>query len=164
MEIGKRLNPRYIFIGLYVVAFLIYIVVGLQPAEAVNYQISANLIIPSIDLQSDVTKVKLENHELKTPDKIVGSYSSAENKTLLIGHSSTVFGDLDNTNIGDEIIYDNNRYVINDKYITEKNQIIMSDLLKASDIDTIVIMTCAGEDLGGGDATHRLILIAKAEL
>ena len=36
----------------------------------------------------------------------------------------------------------------------------MPKLLSASNEKTIVIMTCAGEDLGKGDATHRLILTA----
>ncbi|MBQ3473824.1 sortase [Candidatus Saccharibacteria bacterium] len=161
MEIGKRLNPRYIFFGLYIFAFLVYIVVGLQPAEAANYQISAKLIIPTIELNSDVTSLKIENHELKTPDTIVGSYSGAENKTLLIGHSSTVFNNLENVKIGDEIIYDDVKYIVGEREIVEKDDVVMPELLESSEIETIVIMTCAGEDLGMGDATHRLIITAE---
>ena len=29
--------------------------------------------------------------------------------------------------------------------------------------DTLVLMTCAGEDLGNGDSTHRLLVTATAE-
>ena len=88
MELKKRLNPKYVFVGLYALFFVAYIIVGLQPAEAAeSYEISTNLNISSINLSSDVTNLKLENHKLETPDKIVGSFSRAENKTLLIGHS-----------------------------------------------------------------------------
>lgn len=161
MEIGKRLNPRYVFFGLYIFAFLVYIFIGLQPAEATHYQISANISIPSIDLDSEVTSLKIENHELPTPDTIVGSYSSADNKTLLIGHSSTVFQNLNKVSVYDEIFYDDEKYIVESSEVVKKEDIIMPKVLSASDIKTIVIMTCAGEDLGGGDATHRLIVIAK---
>ena len=160
MEIGKRLNPRYIFFGLYFIAFFAYIVVGLQPAEATNYNISTKLVIPSIELDSDVATLKMENHQLSTPDTIVGSYSSSDNKTMLIGHSSTVFNHLNEVSLGDEIIYDDARYVVKEREILPKEDVIMPKLLSASNEKTIVIMTCAGEDLGKGDATHRLILTA----
>lgn len=161
MEIGKRLNPRYIFVGLYFLAFLIYVVVGLQPAEATNYQISGELVIPKISLDSDVATLKMENHELKTPDTIVGSYSSAENKTLLIGHSSTVFTDLEQVEVDDEIVYDDYKYVVNKREVVEKDEVVMPELLEASEKETIIIMTCAGENLENGDATHRLIITAE---
>ena len=35
------------------------------------------------------------------------------------------------------------------------------DVLQAESNDTIVLMTCAGQDLGNKDATHRLIITAK---
>ena len=160
MEIGKRFNPRHIFFGLYIVAFLIYLTIGLQPAEAVNPVIVSRLIIPSIGLDSDVQKVELKDHELKTPDLIVGSYSGAENKTLLIGHSSTVFLNLDNTQINDKIFYDGKIYNVDNKETLKKEDVIMPELLGSSDRETIVIMTCAGQDLGSGDASHRLIVTA----
>ncbi len=47
--------------------------------------------------------------------------------------------------------------------VKEKSMISMSELLKADDKETIVIMTCAGESLENGDATHRLIVTAVAE-
>ena len=146
--------------GLYMLVFGAYVIWGLQPAEAVkSYEISAELSIPSIDLTSDVTALQLEDHELKTPDTIVGSFSRAENKTLLIGHSSTVFQDLNKVKFGDRIVY-NGEYVVNKIEVLEKNDINMSNLLAAAEEDTIVIMTCAGADLGNGDATHRLIVTA----
>ena len=39
-------------------------------------------------------------------------------------------------------------------------KIDMDKLLKTSRQDTVVIMTCAGKLLDGGDATHRLIITA----
>ena len=106
MELKRRLDPKTVFIGLYVVLFAIYIIVGLQPAGAANYPVSSKLSIPAIDLTSDVTTLQLENHALNTPDTIVGSYSQAEHKTLLIGHSTTVFERLNEIKVGDLIEYD----------------------------------------------------------
>jgi sortase (surface protein transpeptidase) len=37
----------------------------------------------------------------------------------------------------------------------------MMDLLKKEDREALVVMTCAGELLGGGEATHRLIVNAS---
>ncbi len=160
MEIGKRLDPRYVFFGLYIFAFIIYIIIGLQPAEAVDLQISSRLSIPKIRLDSDVTSLKMEDHELKTPDTIVGSYDSAINKTLLIGHSSTVFNRLNEVSIGDEILYGEKTYIIKTRETIKKEDILMTKLLSESEVDTLVIMTCAGDNLGMGDATHRLIITA----
>lgn len=162
MELKKRLNARAVLIGLYAVVFVVYVIVGLKPAEAVQvYEISAELNIPSIDLVSDVTTLQLENRELKTPDTIVGSFSRAENKTLLIGHSSTVFKDLNKVAFGEKINFDNHIYVVQKIETLEKSEISMSELLKKADKDTLVLMTCAGTNLGNGDATHRLIITAE---
>jgi len=161
VEIGRRFSLKYVFIGLYIVAFLVYIIVGLQPAEAANYNIVAELSIPSIGLQSDVASLKLNNGALDTPDTIVGSYSGAENKSLLIGHSTTVFKNLNNVKIGDIIIYNKKEYVVYKRDLVQKDDILMPRLLKKEDTDTIVIMTCAGKLLKNGDATHRFLLTAE---
>ena len=161
MELKKRLSLRTVLIGLYVVVFGAYVIWGLQPAEAAqSYEISAELNIPSISLTSDVTTLKIEDHELKTPDTIVGSFSRAENKTLLIGHSSTVFQNLNEAQLDDEIIYNNNKYIVENIEVLEKADVDMSKMLAPAEKDTLVIMTCAGMDLGNGDATHRLVLTA----
>lgn len=164
MELKKRLNIGTVLIGLYVVVFVAYVIVGLKPAEAAQgYEISAELNIPSINLTSDVTTLQLENRELKTPDNIVGSFSRAENKTLLIGHSSTVFQNLNRVAFGEEINYNDHIYTVQKIETLEKSEIDMSKLLARAKKDTLVIMTCAGDDLGGGDATHRLIVTAETE-
>lgn len=164
MELKKRLNLKAVLIGLYAVVFVAYVIVGLKPAEAAqSYEISAELNIPSIGLVSDVTTLHLEDHELKTPDSIVGSFSRAENKTLLIGHSSTVFQNLDKVAVADEITYDDDIYIVKQIETLEKSEIDMSKLLAQADENTLVIMTCAGTDLGNGDATHRLIITAEID-
>lgn len=161
MELKKRLSLRTVLIELYVVVFGAYVIWGLQPAEAAqSYEISAELNIPSIGLVSDVTTLQIEDHELKTPDTIAGSFSRAENKTLLIGHSGTVFQNLNETRLGDEIIYNNSKYIVGKIEVLEKADVDMSKMLAPAEKDTLVIMTCAGMDLGNGDATHRLVLTA----
>lgn len=163
MELKKSFNISKIIIPLYVVCFLIYLVVGLLPAEALNYEIIGELNIPQINLTSDVADVKLNNHILKTPDSIVGSFSRSENKIFLFGHDSSVFKNLANLQIGDEIIYNSMIYHVKSIIVKDKSMISMSELLKAEDQKTLVLMTCAGDYLNNGDATHRLIVTATSE-
>ncbi len=160
MELRRRLDLRMVLAGLYVLLFSIYIVVGLQPADATKLEVAAELSIPAIDLNSDVTNLKLNGTKLDTPGTIVGSYSQAKNKTLLIGHSTTVFENLNQVKVGDEINYDGKIYIVKESKTLAKAEISMDDLLAGAEIDTLEIMTCAGELLGGGDATHRLIVTA----
>lgn len=161
MKIRKRFNFRGAFALFYVLAFAVYIVIGLQPAEAAkNYPVATNLTIPSIDLETGVTKLHFDGGTLDTPDTIVGSYSEANNKTLLIGHSGTVFQNLKNVKIGDIIIYDGKTYEVKIERLAAKEVIDMSEILMPAKKDTIVIMTCDGKTLGNGDATHRFIVTA----
>lgn len=160
MELKKRVDLRRVLIILYILFFVIYIIIGLQPAKATSYEISTEIFIPRINLTSDVTDLALKNHALETPETIVGSFSRAKNKTLLIGHSSSVFKNLNQLSVGDKIIYDLDGYEIIEKKIIPKDKIKMDELLKAEKIGTLVLMTCAGEDLGDGDATERLIITA----
>ena len=160
MELKQHLDARWIFVGLYLLAFVIYLVIGLQPADATSYEVSAKLLIPQIGLDTAVTDLTLDEGQLNTPEMIVGSYSKAKNKTLLIGHSSTVFQDLDQIDLGDLINYDGKDYKVKRIDLMRKSQIDMSELLAPAEKDTIVIMTCAGELFQNGDATHRLILTA----
>ena len=161
MELRKRLNPKIIFFLVYFLAFFAYIIYGLQPAEATEvYSVDGNLAISSIGLSSDVTDLDLTSEGLSTPDTVVGSYSRYDNKTLLIGHSTGVFKDLDLVKIGDTVNYDGLDYNVSKLVYIEKDAIDMNDLLSPAEKDTLVIMTCAGTLLGDGDATHRLILTA----
>ena len=163
MELKRRLDFKKIFLGLYVALFAIYIIIGLQPVGAAEYKITGQLNIPGIGLVTDVADLDIVNHALETPDTIAGSYSSQLNKTLVIGHSTTVFQGLDKVNLRDDIIYNNKHYAVSSIDYLQKSEISMNKLLEASDVDTLVIMTCAGQLLEGGDATHRLILTATAK-
>lgn len=156
----RRFSFRRAFTILYIVAFIVYIVVGLSPAEAKNYDISGQIIIPAISLSSDVTDLDLVDHRLETPDTIVGSYKKYSSKIFLIGHSSTVFKNLKSVKFGDYIYYNGSSYKINNIKTLSKSEIDMNALLAPAKESTLVIMTCAGEPLGDTDATHRLIVTA----
>ena len=162
MELRKSFSFRGTVIFLYMMAMAIYVAFGFAPAsvEAVNYEISAKIAIPSINLTSDVTTLRVQNNSLETPDTIVGSFSRENSKIFLVGHRSTVFRNLDQVKIGDIITYNDTTYTIREMVVKEKAEISMNELLEASPVETLVVMTCAGENLGGGDATHRLIITA----
>ena len=132
-----------------------------QPAEAIQYDITGNLSIPSIDLKSDVAGLSLEDGKLDTPKYIVGSYTKHKNTTLLIGHSNTVFSDLKNVQIGEKVIYNNAIYNIYKSEVAEKTSIVMKDLLSENETDTLILMTCHGQLYGDGDASHRLLIFAS---
>ena len=163
MELRTRLNPKKVFIGVYFLAFAVWLIVGLQPVGAANYNIVGALSIPEINLSSNVAAVEVENGHLETPNNIVGSYSRADNKTFLFGHSSTVFANLNDLKIGDEINYNGDTFYVSKIDVLPKSEIRMSQLLKTADKNTLVMMTCAGTDLGDGDSTHRLIITASVE-
>ena len=161
MKIKKSFCLRSAFIGLYVFSFLVFLVIGFMPAEANAHDDDyGELVIPSIDFASEVVTAEKDEGELKVPYDMVGRYSRYKNKTLLVGHSSTVFGDLVNVRIGDKIAYDDNIYAVSNVELVEKDLIEMRKILKAEVVDTLIIMTCAGQDLGGGDSTHRLLVTA----
>ncbi len=153
---------KILAIACFIVAMFCFLQ-GLRPVEAAGYEVSALLAIPSIDLEVDVTKLSLVNHELETPDEIVGSFSHAKNKTLLIAHSTTAFSRLENIKLGDEIIYNGNKYIARDFVVLKESNINMGSLLKSEPENTIVLMTCAGELYNDGGASHRLIITATAE-
>ena len=160
MELKRRVDLRKLFTILYLVAFLGFLIIGFQPAEARHYEISGRLEIPSIGLFSDVTTLELNNHKLETPDTIVGSFSRNDNKTLLIGHSTTVFKNLAGARLHDLFFYNDEIFEVVKIETLAKNQINMDEILAPSDSPTIIIMTCAGEPLENQDATHRLIVTA----
>lgn len=141
-------------------AFAMYMVLGLQPAEARHYEISGNLTIPAIGLESDVTTLELEEQRLETPDTIVGSYAKDPSKVLLIGHSTTVFRNLNDLGVEDKINYNGDDYLVTKMETLAKDEINMNTLLAPAHDSTLVMMTCAGEMIGNRDATHRLIVTA----
>ena len=80
MELKKHLDLRYIFVGLYVLLFVAYIVIGLQPARATDYEIAAQLSIPEIGLKTEVATLTLKNGGLETPDTIAGVFRGQRTK------------------------------------------------------------------------------------
>ena len=163
MEIRKRFDRRVWFTVFTVAVIIIYIVTGLQSAEAVNYQISTVLSIPAIGLKSDVTELSLNGRQLDTPDTIEGSYSQAENKTLLIGHSTTAFTKLHLAKLGDTIYYNDGAYRAVEILKLPRGQISMTKVLAGAEEETLILMTCAGALYNDGDASHRLMVIATKE-
>ena len=156
----RRFDFRKIVTLFYTVAVTTYLILGFQPAEATHYEISGELNIPSINLASDVTTLELENHRLNTPDTIVGSYTKYDSKIFLIGHSTTVFKNLNQVTPGSTIYYNGKTYQITDIKTLAKSEIDMNILLAPEAHNTLVIMTCAGEILANQDATHRFIVTA----
>ncbi len=132
-----------------------------EPVEAISYEVSGNVSIPAIGLTSDGTKIKMEKGRLNTPATIVGSFKRYDNKTLLIGHSSTAFSGLENARIGQEIEYNGHIYNIYSIELAARDAVDMDQLLVNEDVDTLVLMTCAGKSYGNGDASHRLIIYAR---
>ena len=157
----RRINLRRIALTSYFTSFFAFLLVGLAPVFATEYEVSGKISIPSIGLDADVTTLELKDNHLETPERIVGSFASAYNKVFLVGHASTVFSSLKNVRVGDEIEYNNIKYVVKNTTVLAKTEVDMQKLLEASQVNTLIIMTCSGQDLGGGDATHRLILTAE---
>ena len=162
MELRKSLDFRRIVVTTYFVALGIYLLVGLMPVQAASYEAVTVIEIPTVGIVSDVTMMEYAGRKLATPDNIVGAYSRNFNKTFLVGHSTGVFSNLSKVNVGDIIIYDLVKYAVSKIELLEKSEISMEKLLASEENDTIVLMTCAGELLDGGDATHRLIISAEA--
>ncbi|MBO4813291.1 sortase [Candidatus Saccharibacteria bacterium] len=170
MELRHRIRSRYIFGIVYFVFLFGFIAMNVIFADTSNTLASAEalnadsvLLIPDIDLKADVVQLSLVDGELKTPDYIAGSFQRSENKTLIIGHATTVFSKLNQASLNNIVVYNNGVYRIVSKYVAPKSDINMSKLLKRADRDTLVLMTCAGESLGDKDATHRLIITAIRE-
>lgn len=165
----KRFSPfnwpnhvvQTISIAFFAIMLPVYIFIGLQPATATDFTNYPHLTIGSISLDTPVEALALtEQGQLVSPDRIAGSFSNAKNKTLLIGHSSTVFQNLHHIDPSGQIIFNNETYSIVNIETLLKENIKMSEILAPTDQPTIVIMTCAGESLGQNDFTHRLIITA----
>lgn len=137
----------------------VFLFIGFQPApvDATGYP---TLAIPSINLETPVTTVELVDRELIAPATIAGIYTPHNTKQFIIGHSSTVFKNLHQTQVDDTFIYNNKTYKITKMETLPKSNIDMSVILQEEPINTIIIMTCAGTPLPHQDATHRLIITA----
>ena len=171
MEVKKRNKLLYVAIfAAYAVFTFAFFTIGLQPvrsAETVYAEESTEadsiLNIPSISLTAPVMQSTVTDNVLSVPDQIAASYSTSTNKTLIFGHSSTIFKDLNLVKIGEIATYNEKSYQIIDITEKQKNDISMPEILAPASKDTIVLMTCSGELIpnSDGDHTHRLIITAE---
>lgn len=122
---------------------------------------TGSLTIPAIGLEAPVAKVSLDGKTLTAPEQIAGSFSQHQGKTLLIGHSSTIFSTLHQVQLGDKLTYNDHVYTVSSIETKLKSDIDMADVLKSESKDTVILMTCSGEPLGGQDYSHRLIITAN---
>ena len=151
---------KYCVLGLYLLFFSAFLYFGLQPAP-VDASATSHLSIPSIQLDTPVETVSKQGRKITVPEVIAGAYSENPNKTLLLGHSNTVFQHLKDLQIGQQITFDNHNYTIKSIDVKQKGDIRMSEILSESDTPTLILMTCAGEHLSGHDYTHRVIITAQ---
>lgn len=97
---------------------------------------------------------------------------------LLYGHNSgAVFGGLAGLSVGNTFTVTRNNvtttYRIASKTVYERQELtvgkrengfqtLMAMIRDGALGHSVALMTCAGQDLGGGDATHRLVIFADA--
>ena len=80
MELKKRFDSRFILLGLYLVFFLVYIIIGLKPADAKNYEISFEIGDPFNDGQTlSFTETLYVGQEVAVSDIIANNESLGEN-------------------------------------------------------------------------------------
>ena len=171
MEGLCRLNPfcwsrraiRVFTASFFLIMMPIYLYIGFQPVASIEALSYPELSIATISLATPVMPIELtEDHQLIAPDTIAGVYNANPGKTFIIGHSSTVFQNLNQVQTDDTISYDNKIYRIIATEVLEKSTINMQEIIAPTTTDTIIIMTCAGKPLPNHDATHRLIITATA--
>ena len=129
--------------------------------KAADASSEERLFMPSIGLIARVKDIEKQGNQLIAPDTIAGAYKPTNHKTVIIGHSSTIFKDLKNIEDNDTFTFDNKKYEIKNIEILEKSIIDMEDIVSEAENNTVILMTCYGEPLGGQDFTHRLIITAE---
>ena len=152
-----------IFLSAFVPTFLYFSFTGISSSitfASESAAASESLVIPALNLSAPVMVVQKQGSSLVSPDQIAGVYHSANNKAFIMGHSSTIFKDLKNVAMNDEIIYNDSPYRVTMIETLEKSAISMTNLLRSENVPTIILMTCAGTSLGGQDYSHRLIITA----
>ncbi len=169
-HLPRKKKIYLVIFATYFLAAFAFITIGLQPVKssAAVYATEAEtatslLSIDAISLHAPVKKVVLSGKTLEVPEQIAGAYSVYENKTLIMGHSSTIFTRLHELKLGDKISYNGKEYTIRNIEEKQKQDIVMKDILRAEEKDTLILMTCSGDKIEGtaSDHTHRLILTAN---
>ncbi len=130
---------------------------------ATTYTSAANLQIPALGIYTSVTPSTLTNNELSVPSSSVSVYGS-----LLMGHSSGVFGSLSRAAVGQEIVYNGATYVVDSvrinlpvdqssrQYVGNFSMYVLTNLGS----NRIVLMTCAGNYQSGFGYTGRTLVFA----
>lgn len=157
---SKR-TVRIVTVAFFTIMLPLYLFIGIQPADSLSRESYPSLKISSINLDTPVAPITLENRQLIAPDTIAGSFTQASNKTLLIGHSSTVFENLHDLKLNAILSYDNELYRVTSLKTLEKSKVKMSEVLAPAEQKTLILMTCAGDPLPNQDATHRLLITAE---
>ena len=129
--------------------------------KAVDASSEERLFMPSIGLIAHVKDIEKTGNQLIAPDTIAGAYQPTIHKTVIIGHSSTIFKDLKNIDDEAEFTFDNVKYKVKTIEIIEKRYVNMDEIVSETPVKTVVLMTCYGEPLGGQDFTHRLVITAE---
>ena len=142
----KKSSVFGVFGALYLCFFLVFTFLAFQP-QTVEANTNLVLEIPKIGLTS--------------PERIAGVYHANQNHDFIIGHSSTIFQNLDKLAIGDTFRFGDQTYQIKTRKIEQKSDINMSKLLTKKSTPTITLMTCHGQKISGHDYTERLILTAE---
>lgn len=119
------------------------------------------LFIPKIGLIAQVKNIERQGNRLIAPDTIAGAYKPTNHKTVIIGHSSTIFKDLDQLKGSETFTFDQTEYKITRREVVEKRFVDMAEIVAETEKNTVVLMTCFGEPLGGQDYSHRLIITAE---
>ena len=175
--LGAKLKNRKtrLYLGIFLVYFVAgfaFLAIGMQPIKNAGSVYAAesetaeeSLEIPSISLSAPVKISTLTGRDLSVPEQIAGSYSMHENKFFIFGHSSTIFKDLKNLKVGDEIYYQNKKFLITKTEEKPKEDIDMAEILQAEVVPTVVLMTCSGNRIEetANDYTHRIIITAESK-
>jgi LPXTG-site transpeptidase (sortase) family protein len=160
-----RLGRTYAFwirVGLsalYLAWAVVFIVLGTAP-RFTGAASGVVLDIPSISLSTNVQFVEPIERRFPVPEAAVGVYQPSTNKVFIMGHRATIFANLGNVKIGDEITYDEKTYRVSSRVVLPKDDIDMAEILSETSSPTLVLMTCAGQRLTDTDFSHRLIITA----
>ena len=129
--------------------------------KAVDASSEERLFMPSIGLIARVKDIERTGNQLIAPDTIAGAYQPTNHKTVIIGHSTTIFKGLKDIDDEAEFTFDSVKYKVKSIEIVEKRYVNMEDIVSETPVKTVVLMTCYGEPLGGQDFTHRLVNTAE---
>ncbi len=149
-----------VFISIYFIAITALTFYLFIP-KSVDASSDERLFIPAIGLISRVKNISRTNNSLEVPDYDAGAYLPSSRKTVLIGHSSTVFKNLHQLRLQDELTFDSVNYQIKKIEILDKQTVDMQRIVADTSHKTLILMTCYGDPLGHQDYSHRLIITAE---